>query len=114
MLEQLRFRNNFILRIVIVKNGAKIFRLNNRPGRSEPHKDHHTRLIEYDDRMRQEEQKYSRLLAELNRFQWLAKSNISTMSGNNVISFSTAEPDRNVHRKNVYILRLEKRDRDGE
>jgi hypothetical protein len=97
-----------------VKNGAKIFRLNNRPERSEPHKDHHTRLVEYDDWMRQKEQKYSRLLAELNRFRWLAKSNIDTLRGNNVIRFSTAGHNKDVHKKIVYILRLEKRDQGGE
>jgi hypothetical protein len=50
-----------------VKNDRNIFRLQCEPRSCASHEDHHTRLIEYDDRMRQEEKKYSRLLMELNK-----------------------------------------------
>jgi hypothetical protein len=50
-----------------VKEERNIFRLQCEPRSSISREDHRTRLIEYDDRMRQEERKYSRLLMELNR-----------------------------------------------
>ena len=60
-----------------MKNDRNIFRLQCEPRSSASHEDHHTRLIEYDDRMRQEEKKYSRLLMELNKSRWSTQSDLS-------------------------------------
>lgn len=57
-----------------MKDGSNIFRLQCEPRSCASHEDHHTRLIEYDDRMRQEEKKYSRLLMELNKSCFLDQS----------------------------------------
>ena len=56
-----------------MKNDGKIYRLKCEPRSSKPQEDHHTQLIEYDDWMRQEEKKYSRLLTELKKTRWLAQ-----------------------------------------
>ncbi len=57
-----------------MKNEGNIFILQCEPRSCAPREDHHTRLVEYDDRMRQEEKKYSRLLMELNKSHWLDQS----------------------------------------
>jgi hypothetical protein len=54
-----------------VKNGVNIFRLQSEPRSCDSREEHHTQLIEYDVRMRQEEKKYSQLLMELNKSRWL-------------------------------------------
>jgi len=59
-----------------VKNDRNIFRLQCEPRSCASREDHHTRLIEYDDRMRQEEKKYSRLLMELNKSRWSTQSDL--------------------------------------
>ena len=50
------------------------------PMGSDPPKNHFARLIEYDDRMRHEERKYSRLLTELKKASWFTR-NDSTCGG---------------------------------
>ena len=57
-----------------MKNDRNIFRLQCEPRSCDSRENHHTRLIEYDDRMRQEEKKYSRLLMELNKSRWINQS----------------------------------------
>ena len=57
-----------------MKSDRNIFRLQCEPRSCDSREDHHTRLIEYDDRMRQEEKKYSRLLMELNKSRWIDQS----------------------------------------
>jgi hypothetical protein len=57
-----------------VKNDSNIFRLQCEPRSCDSRENHHTRLIEYDDRMRQEEKKYARLLMELNKSRFLDQS----------------------------------------
>ena len=57
-----------------MKNERNIFRLQCEPRSLVPREDHHARLIEYDDRMRKEEKKYSQLLMELNKSRWLNQS----------------------------------------
>lgn len=59
-----------------MKNDRNIFRLQCEPRSCDSREDHHTRLIEYDDRMRQEEKKYSRLLMELNNSRWSTQSDL--------------------------------------
>jgi hypothetical protein len=66
-----------------VKNESNIFRLSCEPRNCASREDHHTRLIEYDDRMRQEEKRYSRLLMELNKSRWLDQSSLHTNDGLN-------------------------------
>jgi hypothetical protein len=76
-----------------VKNEVKIFRLNSRPEGSEPHQDHHTRLVEYDGWMREEEKKYSQLLAELNKSQRLTQSHIDKLRNNEYASQNIMEEE---------------------
>jgi hypothetical protein len=57
-----------------VKNERSIFRLQCEPRSCASREEHHTQLIEYDVRMRQEEEKYSQLLAELQQTHWLIPS----------------------------------------
>jgi hypothetical protein len=59
-----------------VKNERNIFRLHCEPRSCDSREDHHTQLIEYDDRMRQEVKKYSRLLMELNKSRFLDQSSL--------------------------------------
>jgi hypothetical protein len=59
-----------------VKNDQKIFRLKCEPRSSASSGEHHTQLMEYDVRMRQEEEKYSKLLAELAQTRWLHLSDL--------------------------------------
>jgi hypothetical protein len=49
-----------------VKNDRNIFKLQSEPRSCDSREDHSTRLIKYDDQMRQEEKKYSRPLTKLN------------------------------------------------
>jgi len=75
--------------VVIVKNERNIFRLSCEPRNCASREDQHTRLIEYDDRMRQEEKKYSRLLMELNKSRWFTH-HASTCGG-----FDQPNPNKN-------------------
>jgi hypothetical protein len=59
-----------------VKNEGNIFRLQCEPRSCDSRADHPARLIEYDDRMRQEEKKYSLLLMELKKSRWLDQSSL--------------------------------------
>jgi hypothetical protein len=63
-----------------VKSDGNIFRLQCEPRNRVSREDHHTQLIKYDDRMRQEEKKYSQLLSELNKSYWFTR-HVSTRSG---------------------------------
>ena len=67
-----------------MKNKSNIYRLQNEPKSCASHEEHHTQLIEYDVWMRQEEKRYSQLLAELKQTHWLAKpsSCISNVESN--------------------------------
>ena len=71
MLGQLQFNKQYRVRGSIVKNGGNIFRLQCEPKSCNSREGHHTHLIEYDVRMRQEEKKYSQLLTELNKSRWI-------------------------------------------
>ena len=63
-----------------MKNDRNIFRLRCEPRSRDSREEHHTQLIEYDVRMRQEEKKYSRLLMELNKSSWFTR-HASTCGG---------------------------------
>jgi len=56
-----------------MKNGANIFRLQCEQRNHSVCENHPVRLIEYDDRMRQEEKKYSQLLSELSEADWFTR-----------------------------------------
>jgi hypothetical protein len=79
MLELSLLNKNVIIKVLTVKNERHIYRLKNEPRSCNPHEDldQQARLIEYDDWMRHEEKKYSRLLTELNKARWLAQSQLS-------------------------------------
>jgi hypothetical protein len=67
----------------------------NEPMSSDPPKVHSTRLIEYDDWMRQEEKKYSQLLTELKKSRWFIrssphKSNVQA----SILQFDVDKPHR--------------------
>jgi hypothetical protein len=74
MPERLRFNKPGRIEEVIVKNDTNIFRLHAEPKSPRTYEEHHTQLIEYDVLMRQEERKYSRLLAELAQTRWFHPS----------------------------------------
>ncbi len=96
-----------------MKNGAKIFKLNNKPGRSEPHEDHHTRPFEYDDWMRLEDEKYSRLISELDKFKQLTGSGRGLMHDLNIIKASVAAFKNDAQEKKACIIKIDIRDRNG-
>jgi hypothetical protein len=75
-----------------VKNDRNIFRLQCEPRSCDSREDHPTRLIEYDDRMRQEEKKYSRLLMELNKSRWSTQSDL--YKGSEQSDFATYAVDQ--------------------
>jgi hypothetical protein len=75
-----------------VKNADNIFRLQCEPRSCASHTEHHTQLIEYDVRMRQEEEKYSQRLAELKKTRWFVQSDIS--QNNEPEGFMTMQSDR--------------------
>ncbi len=56
-----------------MKNGANIFRLQCEQRNHSVRENHPVHLVEYDDRMRQEEKKYSQLLSELNEADWFTR-----------------------------------------
>ena len=55
-----------------MKNDRNIFRLQCEP-RTDVSEENDNQIIEYDARMRQEERKYSKLLAELEQTRWLSQ-----------------------------------------
>lgn len=75
-----------------MKNANNIFRLECEPRSCASRKEHHTQLVEYDVRMRQEEEKYSQRLAELKKTRWFVQSDISQNSEPE--GFITMQSDR--------------------
>jgi hypothetical protein len=82
----MQFKKSIRFEEVIVKDNKNIFRLPSKQKCHESSKEHHTQLIEYDVRMRQEEKKYSRLLAELTQTRWMHLSDMQGSDKHNLLA----------------------------
>jgi hypothetical protein len=87
-----------------VKNAGNIFRLECEPRSCASHKEHHTQLVEYDVRMRQEEKKYSQLLAELKKTRWFVQSEGSQINDPN--GFAMLGSDRSMKESQLTELEM--------